>query len=73
MRLRPIIIGGSAAWLVALVATSISWLNDGVAATTVLTCVAGLALGGVAWLWDARHARAAAPAQTSSAEILPKP
>ncbi|HEY0187041.1 MAG TPA: DUF2530 domain-containing protein [Cellulomonas sp.] len=53
--LRPVVLIGIAAWLVALVVAVVLWLTDATGPHGVWTCLAGIALGLVGLAWARRH------------------
>ncbi|WP_308121782.1 VanZ family protein [Actinotalea ferrariae] len=60
--LRRVFLVGIGAWGVALVVVGVLAASGRAATTDVVTCAAGLALGGLALLWERRHrAQADAP------------
>lgn len=60
--LRRVVLGGMLAWTVALIACGALYLLGDVGVTAVLTCAAGLALGGLGLLWVRRRGDAGPPA-----------
>jgi len=55
--LRRVVLGGIAAWAVALVVTFVLYLTGSTRAEVVVTCVAGILLGGAGLLWERKHRR----------------
>ncbi|MGF0118027.1 DUF2530 domain-containing protein [Promicromonospora sp. Marseille-Q5078] len=55
--LRRVMLGGIAAWTVALVVTFVLYLTASTRAEVVVTCVVGILLGGAGLLWERKHRR----------------
>lgn len=55
--LRRVVLGGIAAWAVALVVTFVLYLTGSTRGEVVVTCVAGILLGGAGLLWERKHRR----------------
>lgn len=53
--LRPVVLVGIAAWVVALVVALVLWLTGGATALGVWTCLAGAGLGVLGLLWTRRR------------------
>ncbi|MFE6971178.1 DUF2530 domain-containing protein [Isoptericola sp. NPDC057653] len=53
--LRRVMLGGIGLWVVALVATFVMFVLDRGTVEAVVTCVAGILLGGAGLLWERRH------------------
>ncbi|SKC38997.1 DUF2530 domain-containing protein [Krasilnikoviella flava] len=53
--LRRVVLGGIGLWVVALVATLVVYLTGRGTEEAVVTCVAGILLGGAGLLWERKH------------------
>ena len=53
--LRRVLLGGIGLWAVALVATAVVYLMGRGTEEAVVTCVAGILLGGAGLLWERKH------------------
>ncbi|MCK9794699.1 DUF2530 domain-containing protein [Isoptericola sp. 4D.3] len=53
--LRRVVLGGIALWAVALVATLVVFVLGRATVEAVVTCVAGIVLGGAGLLWERKH------------------
>ncbi|MCZ2262209.1 DUF2530 domain-containing protein [Isoptericola sp. QY 916] len=53
--LRRVLLGGIGLWAVALVATVVVYALGNAPEEAVITCVAGILLGGAGLLWERRH------------------
>lgn len=53
--LRRVVLGGIGLWSVALVATLVVFVMGRATVEAVVTCVAGLLLGGAGLWWERRH------------------
>lgn len=53
--LRRVLLGGIGLWAVALVATVVVFLMGDGTQEAVVTCVAGILLGGAGLLWERKH------------------
>lgn len=60
VRMRPVLLTGIAAWTLALVVTAVGWAVGAWPVAYAATCAAGIVLGGLMLLWDARRERRAA-------------
>ncbi|HWV77935.1 MAG TPA: DUF2530 domain-containing protein [Isoptericola sp.] len=53
--LRRVLLGGIGLWAVALVATVVVYVLGDATEEAVVTCVAGILLGGAGLLWERKH------------------
>ncbi|MCA5893011.1 DUF2530 domain-containing protein [Isoptericola sp. NEAU-Y5] len=55
--LRRVLLGGIAAWALALAVSAVLLATSHATVTTIVTCVAGILLGGAGLLWERRNRR----------------
>lgn len=71
VNLRRVFVVGIGAWAVALVVVAALAVAGRTTPTDVATCAAGLALGGLALVWEHRHSRRAATAAETATTTTP--